>query len=123
MHRDPKREKCQALCFGDHREHQDWPAWVTVSNKIKVVGAIFSNNEHIDKLNSDLVEKNFYCALQKSYGVIGTIFQKAYFVNTYLFSKIWYSAQCFKLDNNMLDKILAKALNFMLGKMNVQSEH
>ena len=118
MHRDPKREKCILLPFGDHREHQDWPEWVTVKNKMKVVGAIFSNNEHIDKLNSELVEQNFYCALQKSYGVIGTIFQKAYYVNTYLFSKIWYSAQCFKLDNKMLDKILAKALDFIYAGEN-----
>ena len=25
MHRDPGRGKCQALQFGKHREHQDWP--------------------------------------------------------------------------------------------------
>ena len=83
MHRDPKREKCQAVPFGDHKEYQNWPEWVTVKNKIKVVGVVFSNDEHIDKLNSDLVEKSFYCALQKSYGVVGTIFQKVYYVNTY----------------------------------------
>ena len=90
MHRDPKREKCVAIPFGDHRKYQDWPEWVTVKNQIKVVGAIFSNEKNIDKLNSELVEKSFYCALQKSYGVLGTIFQKVYYVNTYLFSKIWY---------------------------------
>ena len=88
MHRDPKHEKCQAVPFGDHKEYQNWPEWVTVKNKIKVVGVVFSNDEHIDKLNSDLVEKSFYCALQKSYGVVGMISQKVYYVNTYLFSKI-----------------------------------
>ena len=118
MHRDPKREKCQAIPFGEHREHLDWPKWVTVKNKIKVVGAVFSNDESFDKLNSDLVAKNFYNALQKSYGVMGTIFQKAYYVNTYLFSKIWYLAQCFKLDEKMLDKILAKALDFIYAGEN-----
>ena len=38
MHRDPKQDKCNVLPFGDHREHQDWPEWVTVKNRIKVVG-------------------------------------------------------------------------------------
>ena len=90
MHRDPKREKCNALPFGSHREYQGWPNWVTVKNRIKVVGAIFSNDESLDKLNSDLVAKCFYNALQKSYGIMGTIFQKVYYVNTYLFYKIWY---------------------------------
>ena len=118
MHRDPKREKCVAIPFGDHKEYQNWPEWVTVKNKIKVVGAVFSNDEHIDKFNSDLVEKSFFNALQKSYGVVGTIFQKVYFVNTYLFSKIWYLAQCFKLDNKMLDKILSKALDFIYAGEN-----
>ena len=118
MHRDPKREKCQLIPFGDHRKYQDWPEWVTVKNQIKVVGAIFSNEKNIDKLNSELVEKSFYCSLQKSYGVIGTIIQKVYYVNTYLFSKIWYLAQCFKLDNKMLDKILAKALDFIYAGEN-----
>ena len=112
MHRDPLREKCQAIPFGEHREHLDWPKWVTVKNKIKVVGAVFSNDESFDKLNSDLD------ALHKSYGVMGTIFQKAYYVNTYLFSKIWYLAQCFKLDEKMLDKILAKALDFIYAGEN-----
>ena len=87
MHRDPSRDKCQALPFGRHREYNEWPGWVSVKNKIKVVGAFFSNNECIDKLNTENVSKAFYYALQKSFGVKGTIFQKVYFVNTYLFSK------------------------------------
>ena len=87
MHRDPKREKCQALPFGNHRKFQAWPEWVTVKSKIKVIGALFSNSESIDKLNSDLVSQAFHNALQKSYGIGGTIFQ-VYFINAYLFSKI-----------------------------------
>ena len=39
MHRDPRREKCQALPFGEHREVDSWPDWVTVKNSIKIVGA------------------------------------------------------------------------------------
>ena len=33
MHRDPARDKCQALPFGSHRENNLWPAWVSVKIK------------------------------------------------------------------------------------------
>ena len=52
MHRDPKRGKCQALPFGKHRENLVWPEWISVKSSMKVVGAIFSNNEDFEKLNS-----------------------------------------------------------------------
>ena len=77
MHRDPKRGKCQAIPFGKHRENLVWPEWISVKSSMKVVGAMFSNNEDFEKLNSDLVEKCFYDTLNKSYGIKGTIFQKA----------------------------------------------
>ena len=48
MHRDPGRGKCQALPFGKHREHQDWPHWIAVKNEVKIVGAIFSNNGDLE---------------------------------------------------------------------------
>ena len=118
MHRDPRRLKCQALPFGKHKDYDAWPEWVTVKSSIKVVGAVFSNNESIDKLNSALVEKCFYNALNKSYGITGTIYQKAFFVNTYLFSKLWYSAQCFKIDEKMLKKIISKSLDFIYAGEN-----
>ena len=69
--------------------------------------------ECIDKLNSDLVSKCFFMAYSNSWDIKGTIFQKVYFVNTYLFSKLWYTAQCFKLDVKMLNKILSNALAFI----------
>ena len=111
MHRDLIREKCQALSFGCHIDHDQW---VTVKSKMKVVAAIFSNNESIDKLNSDLVSKCFFNTLQKSYGIKGTILQKVHFVNTFLFSKLWYSAQCFKMDNKNDEKIAFKGIGFYL---------
>ena len=85
---------------------------------MKVVGALFSNDECIDKLNSDLVSKCFFIAYSNSWGIKWTIFQKVYFVNTYLFSKLWYTAQCFKMDVKMLNKILSKALDFIYAGEN-----
>ena len=89
-----------------------------MKSNIKVVGAIFSNNEPIDKLNSSFVEKCFHIALNKYYGIKGTIHQKAYFANTYLFSKLWYSAQCFKIDEKMLKKVISKTLDFIYAGEN-----
>ena len=37
MHRDPARKKCQALPFGLHRVHIEWPKWITVQSTMKVV--------------------------------------------------------------------------------------
>ena len=118
MHRDPERDKCQALPFGSHRFFNSWPDWVSVKDKIKVVGGIFSNREPFEKINSDLVEKCFFDALHKSYGIRGTIFQKAYYVNTYLFSKLWFTAQFCKLDEKMLKKVTSKALAFVYSGEN-----
>ena len=104
MHRDPVRQKCQALPFGEHRNFSEWPQWVTVKGSMKVVGAMFSNEESLEILNTNLVAQNFYNSLQRAYGVRGTILQKVYYVNTYLFSKLWYTSQVFKLDEKILKK-------------------
>ena len=118
MHRNPEREKCKALPFGTHRNFKGWPDWVTVKDKINIVGGVFSNKESFEKINSELAEKSFLDALHKSYGIRGTIFQKAYYVNTYLFSKLWFTAQFCKLDQKMLKKILSKALAFIYSGEN-----
>ena len=44
--RDPKREKCHALPFGKHEEYKGWPNWVTVKNKTKIVGILYTNVKH-----------------------------------------------------------------------------
>ena len=124
MHRDPKREKCQALPFGNHRNYQNWPSWVTVKDKIKVVGAWFSNKGDLEKLNGDLVKKSFHDALHKAWGIRGTVLQKVHFVNTYLFPKVWYISQVFMLDSKIFTGIskekgiLTKALNFIWAGQN-----
>ena len=89
MHRDARSNKCQALPFGKHRRFSDWPDWVAVKDQIKIVGALFTNIGSLEKINSDLVMKNFFDTLNKSHGIKGTIIQKVYVVNTYLFSKAW----------------------------------
>ena len=83
MHRDVVRQKCQALPFGNHRSYKNWPDWITVQSTMKVVGGMFSNTDNLEKINSDLVQKCFFDALHKAFGIRGTIFQKAYYVNSY----------------------------------------
>ena len=85
---------------------------------MKIVGAMFSNKGNLEKINSGLVSKTFFDLLHKSYGIKGTIFQKVHFVNTYLFSKIWFTAQCFKIEHKILEKMLAKALAFIYAGQN-----
>ena len=118
MHRDPARQKCQALPFGEHRSYGEWPEWVTIKEEMKVVGAMFSNKESLEILNTNLVAKNFYNSLQRAYGVRGTIMQKVYYVNTYLFSKLWYTSQVFMLEEKILNKLLSKALDFIYSGEN-----
>ena len=118
MHRDVTRDKCQALCFGAHRVVENWPELISVKNTVKLVGGLFSNIESFEKINSELVSKCFYDALHKAYGIRGTVFQKAYYVNTYLFSKLWFTAQFCRLDQKMLKKLLSKALAFIYAGEN-----
>ena len=118
MHRDVTRDKCQALSFGSHRNFDNWPEWISVKDKVKIVGGLFSNSESFEKINSELVSKCFYDALHKAYGIRGTIFQKAFYVNSYLFSKLWFTAQFCKLDEKMLKKLLSKALAFIYAGEN-----
>ena len=114
MHRDPTREKCQALPFGRHKLHSRWPEWITVKDSIKVVGIYFCNtNGSFEKLNTDLVLKNFFNALQKWQGTRGTILQKVYIVNTFLFSKLWYTSQAVKLDEKAVKVMLSRAKTFI----------
>ena len=89
-----------------------------MKSTIKVVGAMFSNEKDIDKLNTDLACQNFHFELSKSFGIQGTVFQKTYMVNTYLFSKIWYLSQVFKMDVKVINKLLSKAMQFIYAGEN-----
>ena len=119
MHRDPARRKCQALPFGRHVEYDNWPEWITVQKAIKVVGIYFTNErESFESMNTDLVAQNFYNALQKVQGMRGTVFQKVYVVNTFLFTKLWYVSQVVKMGKKTMEKILGRAMAFIYGGEN-----
>ena len=118
MHRDPGRNKCQALPFGKHKSFKQWPFWVSVKDSIKIVGGWFSNNKSLEQINSEYVQQCFFDAYHRAWGVRGTIFQKAYYVNTFLLSKLWFSSQFIKLDEKMLNKILSKCLEFIYAGEN-----
>ena len=119
MHRDPTREKCQALPFGRHREHTEWPDWVTVKSEIKVVGIVYTNKQDkFEELNMDQVQNCFYMSLRNSAGIKGTLMQKVYCVNTYMFTKIWYTAQVVKLKKKKMDEMMKAAMNFIYAGEN-----
>ena len=113
VHRDPTKLKCNILCFGKHRQYRSWPSWVNVSNKVKIVGAIFSNLDNIELINSKNIESNINMKINDSYGMKGTLLQKVYFLNIFILSKLNYLAQVFILDKKILININKKILRFL----------
>ena len=85
MHRDPLRGKCQALPFGSHRNHDDWPAWITVKNEIKILGVLYSNTDSMEKCNSRAILDLVTNQIMGNFSMRGTPLQKASFVNMYIF--------------------------------------
>ena len=118
MHRDPSREKCQALPFGIHKQYQDWPSWVTVKNEIKILGVYYSNDESLEKCNSKIIFEKVNGLIMGNFSMRGTPLQKAAFANTYIFSKIWYVAQTIKLEPKIMKNISQKVLKFIWAGQN-----
>ena len=118
MHRDPLRGKCQALPFGSHRTHDDWPVWITVKNEIKILGVLYSNTVSLEKCNSKEILELVTNQIMGNFSMRGTPLQKASFVNMYILSKIWYVAQTVKLESDVLKKITQKVLNFVWAGQN-----
>ena len=113
LHRDKTRRKCNILPFGSHREFNEWPVWVNKVSKIRIIGGIFSNDQDIESLNSKEVERCTLARIYSSTGIRGTLLQKVYFLNTYIFSKLTYLAQVFILDEEIIKNISRKAHNLL----------
>ena len=120
MHRDPARQKCSALVFGNHRDYNNWPDWVTIKDEVKIVGIMYGNNpeKSLESLNSDMVRNSFNKKLFSSHGIRGTVQQKIAFATTYLLSKIWYVSQSIMLDEKMLKEIDKKVRDFIYAGEN-----
>ena len=101
------------LLFGSHRDFMEWPDWVNKVSKIRIIGAIFSNDQDIEKLNTKEVERCTLARVYSSIGIRGTLLQKVYFLNTYIFSKLTYLAQVFILDEEVVRNITRKAHNLL----------
>ena len=113
LHRDKTRKKCNVLPFGSHRDFQNWPVWVNKVSKIRIIGAIFSNEDDISRLNSKEVERCTLARIYSSVGIRGTLLQKVYFLNTYIFSKLTYLAQVFILDEEVIKNIMKRCHNLL----------
>ena len=115
MHRDPTRQKCQALTFGTHRLYNQWPPWVTLTSVVKVLGVLYSNDpqQTLEQVNSEMVKESALHQLYGAYGMRGTVMQKIYYVNTFILSKIWYVAQTIMLEVKMLKELDKKMRNFI----------
>ena len=120
MHMDPSREKCQALCFGSHREYDQWPIWITVKEVVNILGILYGNKKDVslECLNSDFVKKKVLMKLFGASGIRGTVLQKTQYANTYLLSKVWYVAQIFILNIAMLKEIDRLIRKFIFAGQN-----
>ena len=118
MHREQKREKCQAVPFGSHRSYANWPDWITVKNEVKILGINYSNFESLEVCNSRLVLTTVNNHLMGNFGIRGTPMQKISYVNMHVFSKIWYIAQSIRLDARTMKVITQKTLNFIWAGQN-----
>ena len=118
LHRNKLLKKCNILCFGQHRGYQKWPDFVNVVDSLKVIGATFINDGHLEMINSEHVKVRVIAKINENWGIRGTLCQKAFFCNTFCLSKLNYLGQVFKLDKKCLDAIKAKALAFIYAGYN-----
>ena len=92
LHRDISRKKCNVIRFGTHRSFDLWPPWVNTVTKSKIIGAIFSSEDDIEELNSSELQRNTLSRIYGALGLRGTLLQKVYFLNIFVFSKLTYLA-------------------------------
>ena len=118
LHRNKLLNKCNILSFGSHQDYEDWPDWVNRVDKLKVIGGTFVNSGSLEKVNSDIVKNKVIGKINENWGMKGTLYQKAFFCNTFCFSKLNYLGQVFMLEKKSLEAIKSKALAFLYAGYN-----
>ena len=118
LHRNKMVRKCNVLSFGKHQDYDKWPDWVNKVNSLKVIGGTFVNQGSLEKTNSEIVKNKVIGKINENWGIGGTLFQKAFFCNTFCFSKLNYLGQAFKLEKKALDAIRTRALAFIYAGYN-----
>ena len=113
LHRDVSRKKCNVLTWGSHRSFSQWPSWVNKCSKTRIIGAVFSNNEDIELLNSMELQRSTLGRIYGSLGLRGTLLQKVYFLNIFVFSKLTYLAQVFQVKEAVLKLVMRESLRFL----------
>ena len=115
MHRDRSRKKCQALSFGSHRDVNTWPEWVSVADEVKILGVSYTNKKHesLDEVNSKKILEAVRGKINGAFTIRGTLFQKAFYINTIVLSKVWYVAQTIRLTDECLDVIDKRCWEFL----------
>ena len=120
MHRDPAKEKCQALTFGSHRLYQHWPDWMSLKSIIKIVGILYTNDPNLtlEEVNGEKVKDAVFTALHGSHGVRGTPLQKTHHVNSNILSKLWYTGSTILLEKKLLVEIDKAMRKFIFAGQN-----
>ena len=120
MHMDPNRKKCQALCFGSHRNYDHWPIWISKQDIVNILGVLYSNvkEKTLEQVNSENIKNKVLKKLFAASGIRGTILQKTVYANVFLLSKVWYVTQSIILDSKMLMELDRQIRRFIFAGEN-----
>ena len=66
-----------------------------------------------EHLNSMELQRNTLSKIYSSMGLRGTLLQKVYFINIFVFSKLTYLAQVFKIKEDVIKILMREALRFL----------
>ena len=113
LHKDKSLKKCNVISFGNHRQYNNWPFWVNVTDKVKIIGGIFGNSCNIEHENSKIVKNKVLGKLFENWGMRGSLSQKVYFVNVFCLTKLNYICQVFRLQQKHGKEIKKFILKFI----------
>ena len=82
--------------------------------KMKVIGAFFSINENIEKINSDVVETRI---ISKLWGMKGTLFSRVYYVNSIWWPRTTHWVTVYVLPSHVHIMIMISQLSVSRNKV------
>lgn len=89
-------------------------AWLLIETKIKILGIHFCQNfEDTVEVNWTEVLKGFQKCLWANNGRCLNLIQKVILVNTYITSKLWYTASIIPLPNKFSGKFISRIGSFL----------
>ena len=127
LHRDPANKKCKFLPLARWRgtlAQEDIPSYMTISDHLEMVGVeLRATWSQTRKANGDIVQKRVAdtVRLWKS-GKFMNLSLRAFSMNIYCFSKIWFRTHSVDLRELDASKITSNAKSWLYGDMLIKPE-